>query len=121
VSEKERWTEYNRTIMHRTTATALVAVGLMNAGFALSQAPATIPSDLKFEGRVAQAQRTRRTRWRDPSCGRGPAVCGQQLPGQRDDSGSVPRQGRQLGLELKAQKGPVDIIVIDHVERPTEN
>jgi uncharacterized protein (TIGR03435 family) len=28
---------------------------------------------------------------------------------------------RQLGLELKAQKGPVDIIVIDHVEKPTEN
>jgi uncharacterized protein (TIGR03435 family) len=35
--------------MHRTTTAALVAVGLMNAGFALSQAPATIPSDLKFE------------------------------------------------------------------------
>jgi uncharacterized protein (TIGR03435 family) len=28
---------------------------------------------------------------------------------------------RQLGLELKAQKGPVDVVVIDHVERPTEN
>jgi hypothetical protein len=42
-------TEYNREIMHRTTAIALVAVGLMSAGFALSQAPAKIPSDLKFE------------------------------------------------------------------------
>ncbi len=28
---------------------------------------------------------------------------------------------QQLGLELKAQKGPVEVIVIDHVERPTAN
>lgn len=28
---------------------------------------------------------------------------------------------QQLGLELKAQKGPVDVIVIDHVEKPTDN
>ena len=28
---------------------------------------------------------------------------------------------RQLGLELKPGKGPVDVIVIDHVEKPTEN
>lgn len=27
----------------------------------------------------------------------------------------------QLGLELKPQKGPVDVIVIDHVEKPTGN
>jgi uncharacterized protein (TIGR03435 family) len=27
----------------------------------------------------------------------------------------------QLGLELKPQKGPVDVIVIDHVEKPAEN
>ena len=27
----------------------------------------------------------------------------------------------QLGLELKAEKGPVDVIVIDRVERPTPN
>jgi bla regulator protein blaR1 len=27
----------------------------------------------------------------------------------------------QLGLKLESQKGPVDIIVIDHVERPSEN
>jgi uncharacterized protein (TIGR03435 family) len=27
----------------------------------------------------------------------------------------------QLGLELKAEKGPVDVIVIDHIERPTPN
>jgi uncharacterized protein (TIGR03435 family) len=28
---------------------------------------------------------------------------------------------KQLGLELKPQKGPVDVIVIDHVEKPTGN
>ena len=28
---------------------------------------------------------------------------------------------QQLGLELKSQKGPVDVIVIDHVEKPTSN
>ena len=28
---------------------------------------------------------------------------------------------QQLGLELKAQKGPVDVIVIDHVEKPAGN
>jgi len=28
---------------------------------------------------------------------------------------------KQLGLELKAQKGPVEVIVIDHVEKPSAN
>ena len=27
----------------------------------------------------------------------------------------------QLGLKLQSQKGPVEILVIDHVERPSEN
>jgi uncharacterized protein (TIGR03435 family) len=27
----------------------------------------------------------------------------------------------QLGLRLEAQKGPVEILVIDHVERPSDN
>lgn len=27
----------------------------------------------------------------------------------------------QLGLKLEATKGPVDVLVIDHIERPTEN
>ncbi len=28
---------------------------------------------------------------------------------------------QQLGLELKAQKGPVEVIVIDHAEKPSAN
>jgi len=27
----------------------------------------------------------------------------------------------QLGLKLESQKGPVEILVIDHAERPSEN
>ena len=27
----------------------------------------------------------------------------------------------QLGLKLESTKGPVDILIIDHVERPSEN
>jgi len=27
----------------------------------------------------------------------------------------------QLGLKLESTKGPVDIIVIDHIEKPSEN
>ncbi len=28
---------------------------------------------------------------------------------------------QQLGLDLRAQKGQADVIVIDHVEKPTQN
>jgi uncharacterized protein (TIGR03435 family) len=27
----------------------------------------------------------------------------------------------QLGLKLESQKGPVEVLVIDHVEKPSEN
>jgi uncharacterized protein (TIGR03435 family) len=27
----------------------------------------------------------------------------------------------QLGLKLEAQKGPVEVLVIDHIEKPSEN
>jgi len=28
---------------------------------------------------------------------------------------------KQLGLQLESAKGPVDVLVVDHVERPTAN
>jgi len=28
---------------------------------------------------------------------------------------------KQLGLKLESTKGPVDVIVIEHIERPSEN
>jgi bla regulator protein blaR1 len=27
----------------------------------------------------------------------------------------------QLGLKLESEKGPVDVIVIDHIDKPSEN
>jgi uncharacterized protein (TIGR03435 family) len=27
----------------------------------------------------------------------------------------------QLGLKLQAERGPVEILIIDHVEKPSEN
>jgi len=27
----------------------------------------------------------------------------------------------QLGLKLESSRGPVDVVVIDHIERPSEN
>ena len=47
-----------------------------------------------------------------------------QLPGsQSADTGSTFLQAlqEQLGLKLKSTAGPVDVLVIDHVERPSEN
>ena len=49
---------------------------------------------------------------------------GGQINGQEPDT-SGPRVfeavKQQLGLELKAGKGPVDVIVIDHAEKPSGN
>jgi uncharacterized protein (TIGR03435 family) len=47
-----------------------------------------------------------------------------QTPGsQSEDTGPTFLQALQdqLGLKLKSAKGPVDVLVIDHVEHPTEN
>jgi uncharacterized protein (TIGR03435 family) len=29
--------------------------------------------------------------------------------------------GQQLGLRLESSRGPVDVLVVDHAERPSEN
>jgi uncharacterized protein (TIGR03435 family) len=53
----------------------------------------------------------------------GGAGAGPGAPLQRDSSGPslFTAIEEQLGLKLESQKGPVDIIVIDHVEPPSEN
>jgi uncharacterized protein (TIGR03435 family) len=45
--------------------------------------------------------------------------------GSRPDLSTLPTLfgalEQQLGLKLQAHKGPIEIYVIDHVERPSEN
>lgn len=51
----------------------------------------------------------------------GPAPSGGNF--QPDESGPTFLQAlkEQLGLKLESQTGPVDVIVIDHVDHPSEN
>jgi uncharacterized protein (TIGR03435 family) len=54
-----------------------------------------------------------------------PAEPGQQGPGAATSTDSGPSIftaiQEQLGLKLESQKGPVEVLVIDHVETPSEN
>lgn len=49
-----------------------------------------------------------------------PGIDGTRLPEPSGPSIFTAIQ-EQLGLKLEPQKGPVDVLVIDHVERPSEN
>jgi uncharacterized protein (TIGR03435 family) len=40
---------------------------------------------------------------------------------QSERPGNFRRCARQLGLKLQSSRGPVDVVVIDHVEHPTED
>jgi uncharacterized protein (TIGR03435 family) len=55
-----------------------------------------------------------------------PQINGPLPPGvnfQPDESGPTFAEAlkEQLGLKLESQKGSVDVIVLDHVEEPSEN
>jgi uncharacterized protein (TIGR03435 family) len=42
-------------------------------------------------------------------------------PGEATSRSFFTAMEQQLGLKLEATKGAVDVLVIDHVERPSEN
>lgn len=51
-----------------------------------------------------------------------PPLLGPQAPGYDPNGPSLfVAVQEQLGLKLEARKGPVDVLVIDHVEKPEEN
>jgi uncharacterized protein (TIGR03435 family) len=53
----------------------------------------------------------------------GPPPQGADAPPPADSSGPslFTALQEQLGLKLEAQKAPVDVLVIEHVEKPSEN
>ena len=61
-------------------------------------------------------------RW-TPDVGENPlSPTGDPLPAEPGDAPSIfVAIQEQLGLKLEAAKGPVEFLVIDHVEKPSEN
>jgi uncharacterized protein (TIGR03435 family) len=60
--------------------------------------------------------------WMPDQMPAGPPPPGVQLPPIDPNGPSIfTALQEQLGLKLESQTGPVDVLVIDHVERPTEN
>jgi uncharacterized protein (TIGR03435 family) len=56
-----------------------------------------------------------------PPPGAGPGLIKEPPPADPNGPTIFTALQEQLGLKLESQKGPVDIIVIDHVEKPSEN
>ncbi len=58
-----------------------------------------------------------------PGPGAGPGGAGADAPPPPDTAGPdiLTALQEQLGLKLENEKGPVDVIVIDHIDRPSDN
>ena len=56
-----------------------------------------------------------------PPPGAGPGLIKEPPPADPNGPTIFTALPEQLGLKLESQKGPVDIIVIEHVEKPSEN
>jgi bla regulator protein blaR1 len=56
-----------------------------------------------------------------PPPGAGPGLIKEPPPADPNGPTIFTALQEQLGLKLESQKGPVEIIVIDHVEKPSEN
>jgi uncharacterized protein (TIGR03435 family) len=53
-----------------------------------------------------------------------PEPGGAPPPDSASDDSTLPFQDAlrdQLGIKLESKKGPLDVMIVDHVERPTEN
>jgi uncharacterized protein (TIGR03435 family) len=50
-----------------------------------------------------------------------PEPQGTPLPADQNGPDFEQALRQQLGLKLRSQKGSIDVMVVDHIERPTEN